>query len=176
MREPFTDEQFRRVYHETLDAMYAYTSRRCGGQRELAEDVTQEVWLRALDDWGRNGIPEKPFGWLTTAARNLILNNARRRVSVSIDLVSPSDVLAAVENNAASDSTEIASLMNEMLARLPQADAQLLESFHFDQLRMSQLATLYGTTERAIEGRLRRARARLRRELEITLKAERGLA
>jgi DNA-directed RNA polymerase specialized sigma24 family protein len=41
---------------------------------------------------------------------------------------------------------------------------------------MSQIAEAYGISERAVEGRLRRARERLRRELEITLKAERGFA
>jgi DNA-directed RNA polymerase specialized sigma24 family protein len=40
---------------------------------------------------------------------------------------------------------------------------------------MSQLAEVYGISERAVEGRLRRARERLRRELEITLKADGGL-
>ena len=36
-------------------------------------------------------------------------------------------------------------------------------------LKMSQLAEAYGTTEKAIEGRLRRAREKLRRELETLI-------
>jgi DNA-directed RNA polymerase specialized sigma24 family protein len=60
--------------------------------------------------------------------------------------------------------------------RIPQAEARLLESFHYDRFKMSQLAEAYGVSERAIEGRLRRARERLRKELELTLKAERGIA
>jgi DNA-directed RNA polymerase specialized sigma24 family protein len=59
---------------------------------------------------------------------------------------------------------------------LPKAEAQLLESFHYDRDRTAQLAERYGVSERAIEGRLRRARERLRREVELTLKTERGMA
>jgi RNA polymerase sigma-70 factor (ECF subfamily) len=176
MREPITEEQLQRTCDATIDVLYAYVSRRCGGQRELAEDVTQEVWLRAVTDWRRNGVPGNPIGWLTTVARNLILDHYRRRENLPLDQVSPAEVLAAVENNTVSDSAEISSLVSQALTRLPPAEAQLLESFHYDRFKMSQLAEAEGVSERAIEGRLRRARERLRRELEITLKGERGIA
>lgn len=176
MREAISEEQFRRIYHETVRVVYAYAARRCGGHRELAEDVTQEVWLRAVRDWRRNGAPDNPIGWLTTVARNLILNHQRRNEGVSLDSVSPTEVLAAVENNTVSDSAEITALVSRALTRLPQAEAQLLESFHYDRFKMSQLAETHGVSERTIERRLKRARESLRRQLEITLKAERGIA
>jgi RNA polymerase sigma-70 factor (ECF subfamily) len=176
MREPITQEQLQRICDATLDVLYAYVSRRCGGQRELAEDVTQEVWLRAVSDWRRNGAPDNPIGWLTTVARNLILDHYRRRESVPLDDVPAAAMLEVVESDAASDSAEIAGLVGHALTRLPPAEAQLLESFYYDRYKMSQLAEAEGVSERAIEGRLRRARARLRRELELTLKAIRGIA
>jgi RNA polymerase sigma-70 factor (ECF subfamily) len=176
MPERITDERFLQIYADTIDTLYASVSRRCGGQRELTQDVTQEVWLRAVREWRRRGEPDNALAWLTTVARNLILNELRRRQSVSLDVVSPAKVLAAVENNTVSDSAEVASVVSQALTRLPQKEARLLESFHYDRCKTSQLAEAYGVSERAIEGRLRRARERLRRELEITLKAERGLA
>jgi len=176
MEDRITEEQLRQIYRETIDALYRYTSHRCGAERELAEDVTQETWLRAVRDWRRNGAPSSPLAWLLTTARNLILNHLRRRPTISIDSMSPAEVLAAVEDNRVTDSTEIAAVVTQALLRLPEAEAQLLEQFHYDRLKMSQLAEAYGVSERAVEGRLRRARERLRRELEITLKMERGLA
>src|SRR5690349_11044468 len=103
---PVTEEALRRIYGETFNALYAYASRRCGGQRELAEDVTQETWLRAVREWPSSGLPDNPLGWLTTVARNLILNHYRRKVSESIDDVSPLDVLEAVERDTVSDRAE----------------------------------------------------------------------
>jgi RNA polymerase sigma-70 factor, ECF subfamily len=176
MHERITEEELRRIYRETIDALYGFASRRCGGQRELAEDVTQEVWLRAVREWRQKGAPNNPLAWLTTVARNLMLNHLRRREAVSLESVSPAEVLNALESNTVSDSAEIATVVREALTRLPKDEAQLLETFHYDRCKVAQLAEAYGISERAVEGRLRRARERLRRELEITLKAERGLA
>lgn len=164
-----------RIYWETIEPLYGYASRRCGGHRDLAEDVTQEAWLRALREWSKKGIPDSPLAWLTAVARNLIVDQLRRREHVPLDDVSAAELLTAVNDNAVSDSAAIASVVSDALTRLPKAEAQLLEAFHFDRFRVSQLATSYGISERAIEGRLRRARERLRHELELTLKAARGL-
>jgi RNA polymerase sigma-70 factor (ECF subfamily) len=160
------------IYWETIDALYGYSSRRCGGQRELAEDVTQETWLRAVREWRAKGVPASPIGWLTTVARNLIVDQLRRAEPLPLDSVpATSDVLTAVEQNDVSDSAEITSLVSRALLRLPRGEAQLLESFHFERRKVADLATSYGISERAVEGRLRRARERLRNELTITLKA-----
>ena len=171
MRDRLTEEQLRQIYADTISALYGYASRRCGGERALAEDVTQEVWLRAVREWRRHGVPANPLAWLITVARNLILNHLRRRPGVSLDSVSPAEVREAVERDAVGDSGEIASAVSHALTRLPDAEARLLEAFYFERLKMSQLAELYAISERAVEGRLRRARQRLRQELETTLKA-----
>ena len=176
MREPVTEARLLEIYWETVKALYGYASRRCGGDRELAEDVCQEAWLRAVREWRVKGIPEIPIAWLTTVAGNLIVDQLRRRENVPLESVSAAEVLTAVEEDDVSDSTAIVSALTNALARLPRAEAELLESFHFERNKMSQLATSYGVSERAIEGRLRRARERLRRELEITLKAAGGIA
>ena len=176
MRRPVTGEQLREIYRATIDDLYAYASRRCGGVRELAEDVTQEVWLRAVREWRRKGIPDVPLAWLTTVARNLILNHLRRKESLSLDAVSPTEILAAVDADELGESAEVATVVSHALARIPPAEAQLLEAFHYERYKVAQLAQAYGTSERAIEGRLRRARERLRRELEISLNAQGGLA
>jgi RNA polymerase sigma-70 factor (ECF subfamily) len=175
MPHPATEADLQRIYHETLDALYGYASRRCGGVRELTEDVVQETWLRAVREWRRKGIPETPLAWLTTVARNLLLNELRKRVHESIDTVTPADVMQALDEDEVADSADVASIVGHALERLPDAEARLLEAFHYERFRVAQLAAAYGTTERAIEGRLRRARERLRRELQDTLHTEGGI-
>lgn len=176
MADRITEADLERIYDDTIVELYAYVSRRCGGKRELAEDVTQEAWVRALRHWRAHGAPGNPIGWLTTVARNLIVSHFRRQETLSFESVSQAEVLAAVDANTISDSEEVASLVSQALTRIPEAEARLLETFHYDRLKMSQLAEVYGISERAVEGRLRRARERLRREIEITLKTHRGLA
>jgi RNA polymerase sigma factor (sigma-70 family) len=64
--------------------------------------------------------------------------------------------------------------VSHALARLPAAEARLLEAFHFEDRRVAQIAEGCGLSERAVEGRLRRARQRLRRELESVMEFEGG--
>ena len=174
--DQLSEEQFRTIYRANFDRLYGFVSRRCGGERELAEDIAQEAWFRALREWRRTGEPKSAIAWLTTVARNLLHSHHRRRAPLRIDSVAPSEITAAIDANTVADSIEVAALVTNALTRLPEGDARLLESFHFDRMKVAELATAHGVSERAIEGRLRRARERLRNELESTFKSMRGIA
>jgi len=157
------------IYRETIAALYGYVSRTCGGDRTLAEDVTQETWLRAVREWRRTGVPDQPIAWLTTVARNILVSYYRQKRAALLES-SAEDVLAAPDQRAATDSAEMSAAVCNALGRLPADQAQVLEAFHFEDQRMSQIADSMGVSERAVEGRLRRARQRLRRELEAIMK------
>jgi RNA polymerase sigma factor (sigma-70 family) len=45
----------------------------------LAEDLTQEALLAALEHWPATGIPEKPGAWLMATAKRRALDHLRRR-------------------------------------------------------------------------------------------------
>jgi RNA polymerase sigma factor (sigma-70 family) len=45
----------------------------------LAEDLTQDALLAALESWPRSGIPERPGAWLMATAKSGALDNLRRR-------------------------------------------------------------------------------------------------
>jgi DNA-directed RNA polymerase specialized sigma24 family protein len=79
MATPVPEERILEIYRETIVALYRYVSRNCSGDRTLAEDVTQETWLRAVREWRRKGIPEQPIAWLTTVARNLLASYYRTK-------------------------------------------------------------------------------------------------
>jgi RNA polymerase sigma-70 factor (ECF subfamily) len=165
-----TEEQILATYRETIEALYGYVSRNCGGDRTLAEDVTQETWLRAVREWRRKGQPDRPIAWLTTVARNILVSYFRRRRPASLDTAAAGEVLAALDEGRAAESSARTAVVCHALARLPAAQAQLLEAFHFEDRRTSQIAENLGLSERAVEGRLRRARQKLRRELESIMK------
>jgi len=162
------------VYRSTIAALYRYVSCNCCGDRALAEDVTQETWLRAVREWRAHGPPDEPMAWLVTVARNLLTSYYRRRRPAPIDSVWAAEVLAAADEGRAAESSEISATVCHALARLPPEQAQLLEAFHFEDRRMAHIARSFGLSERAVEGRLRRARQRLRRELESLLKIQGG--
>ena len=47
-------------------------------QLELAEDVVQDAFCRALEIWKVRGIPDNPSAWLMTTAKNRALDVVRR--------------------------------------------------------------------------------------------------
>lgn len=45
---------------------------------ELAEEVTQEAFIVALERWPSSGIPDNPAAWITTTAKNRAIDRLRR--------------------------------------------------------------------------------------------------
>jgi RNA polymerase sigma-70 factor (ECF subfamily) len=131
------------------------------GDAELAEDLTQEVWMRALEAWPRGGPPDEPLAWLIRVARNCLVSHFRR---ARLEAVDPS--ILDLEPAALRDrDDERAALVAWGLARLRRAHAEVLEAFYLEEKSVKQIASERWTSERAIEGRLRRARAKLRKVL-----------
>ena len=151
------------VYRDTINELYEFISRRSGGSRELAEDVTQETYLRATTAWARSGFPDCSLAWLQTVARNLLVNHYRRRQPELFDSTDIDTVLG----NAGSSGKEAVSLVCWGLARLKPRQARLLEAFYIDDRPVRRIADDFGVTERAIEGRLRRARFALKKLLYL---------
>jgi RNA polymerase sigma-70 factor (ECF subfamily) len=170
MAQPPTEDDIRRIYRETIDDLYEFVSRRCDGDRDLAEDITQEAWLRAVDAWAVKGVPDRPFGWLATVAARLLSNHLHRHVTERFaDGVG--DTISE-ETDGPTRSFERRSLVERALARLPFGQRWLIEAFHFERRPVAEIASSTGLSERAVEGRLRRARQGLRREIEADIATE----
>lgn len=48
---------------------------------ELIEDVVQSVLSKAIQTWGRSGLPDNPGAWLFRSARNLAIDTIRRELT-----------------------------------------------------------------------------------------------
>jgi RNA polymerase sigma-70 factor (ECF subfamily) len=67
-----------KVYHSDWGRIVA-TLIRLFGDFELAEEVAQEAFTAAVDQWRYSGIPDSPRAWLIQAARNKAIDRIRRR-------------------------------------------------------------------------------------------------
>ena len=166
MNSGFSEKNIKRIYHETFEPLFGSVVRLCASDRTLVEDVTQETWLRALDSWSRKGVPDDPLAWLICVARNIVLNHFRRKKPTSLHSIPRETVLAVVDDGYKTDSLEIAYLVNWALAQLPTSQASMLQAYYLEDRSVADLASEWGITDKAVEGRLRRARMRLRERLE----------
>jgi RNA polymerase sigma factor (sigma-70 family) len=70
------DRLFRRESGKVVAALV----KRFGTEHlELAEDILQDVLLKALSEWPSRGMPQRPIDWMITAARNLAVDHLRRK-------------------------------------------------------------------------------------------------
>jgi RNA polymerase sigma-70 factor (ECF subfamily) len=67
------------------------------GQRELAEDFFQETWIRVLERGHQYDGRHKFSTWLFTIARNLVIDNLRRRRPASLDSLADADDAASFD-------------------------------------------------------------------------------
>lgn len=149
------------VYREHTAPLYGFVSRRVGGDRTLAEDIVQDTWLRAVSAWPRRGVPDHPRAWLIKVARNLLVSHFRRRHPQPVD---PTE-LELEDDHYRPETPWAVSLVGWGLARMRRGQSELLEAFYFDDKSTREIAQECGLSERAVEGRLRRARQNLAKRL-----------
>jgi RNA polymerase sigma factor (sigma-70 family) len=56
------------------------------GDVGLAEDLAQDAFVQALEQWPRDGVPDKPGAWLTSTARRRAIDRIRRDVNLASKL------------------------------------------------------------------------------------------
>ena len=74
------------LVRETVNAVYLSDSRRVLstlirllGDFDLAEEAMHEAFRAALEQWPRDGVPDKPRAWLVSAGRFKAIDRVRRR-------------------------------------------------------------------------------------------------
>lgn len=148
-------------YRDTVRPLYAFVSRRTGYQRDLTEDVVQETYLKAVRHWRRTAKPAVPLAWLKTVARNTLISHYRQINPRSLDQLG----IDVTDNSRGEQNLENSLVLYYGLTHLKPQQALLLEALYFDGKRVSEIASELGLSERAVEGRLRRARKKLEKIL-----------
>jgi RNA polymerase sigma-70 factor (ECF subfamily) len=144
--------------------LQAYLLRLCGN-RELAEDLSQETFVRVLANLHRFDDRFRFSTWLFTIARRLWLNHAGRLRPLSdSDQVERQGANASGPAAVASDRehrTTLRRLLDAALATLtgPQRDAVLL--YHQQGMGIGEIARQAGVPEGTVKSHLFRARRRM---------------
>jgi RNA polymerase sigma-70 factor, ECF subfamily len=148
-------------YDETLPYVYGYLSARCGN-RTLAEDLTAETFLAAVDAVRKAEPPAMSRAWVLGVARHKLVDHWRRqtREERRLELVASA---AAVEADESWDARLDAVLVRRCLDQLAAQHRAALMLRYLDDLPVPDVASLLGRTVHATEALLVRARAAFRR-------------
>ena len=158
-----------RVLVERHLARIVAFARRVLGDREAAEDVAQETFLRLwtrADTW-RPGTARFTT-WLHRVALNLCLDRLGRRSEAPLDpAVDPRDESPSVA--ALVHGREVARRVDEAMAVLPESQRIAIALCHHQGLRNIEAADAMGVTVEALESLLARGRRTLRARLRDLL-------
>lgn len=133
---------------------------RMTGRRDVADDLSQEVFLRVVGALANGGPVGHERGWIFSIARNLVADRYRR-----------GDHRPARVENASEPAQEgtqaLAFDLARSFARLANADREVFLLKEVGGLTYEEIAEVCGCTVDAVRGRLRRTRVALRAMLSL---------
>jgi RNA polymerase sigma-70 factor (ECF subfamily) len=157
--------------HEAYNARLYNFLARLSNNRDVAEDLLEETWLRLVAHAARLQPDTRLSPWLFTVARNLHTSYRRsRQIEDSGDVdaglwvqgtATPSPLEAVAAN-------ELERRVTAALAALPTIYREALLLVGIEGLRPSEAAAVCGISAEAMRQRLARARAVLDRQLTAT--------
>ena len=145
------------LYDRALPQVYGYLVRRCGSA-PLAEDLTSETFLAAVDACRRAAVPDLTVGWLVGVARHKLVDHWRRQAAEErrLEAVAHQPVAEVEPGVDPSELDERRALAT--LARLGPHHRAALTLRYLDGLSVPRVAAEMDRTVHATEALLVRAR------------------
>jgi len=151
------------------------TAARLTGNDTQAEDISQEVFLKAFENYSHLGTSPTAGGWLKTVATNLSLNHLSRyrnrwrffsefkreadagdeRDSAEVEFAAPDTFFGGV------DARERRAVVEQALAQLPSHQRVPLVLYHFEDMPYEDIAKKTGVSLAKVKPDILRARAAL---------------
>ena len=160
-------ESFSRVceqYYRPLVAVaYAQLA-----DRDMAEDAAQEALLAAYRGITRLKKPDRFAGWLTSICRNIATDmvraRARQKHAESAD--------CGPVRSASRRESDTVAVVRELISRLEPGMKEVVYLRYYSRMSYARIAQALGISEEAVNGRLRRARNKIRRQLPRRISTE----
>ena len=162
------DRLIEEVQHRLLRYLLFLT-----GNREVSEDLFQEVWIRVLLRGAQFNGKSRFDTWLFTIARNLVIDLSRKRTMASLDEMSESSdherPFEIIDNEPSPldqfRSGEDRAEVHQVLVRLESRSREVLVLRFYEELSLEEIATITGAPLSTVKSRLYRGLAAVKPEL-----------
>jgi RNA polymerase sigma-70 factor, ECF subfamily len=166
MRPPDAAELFHR--HHLVVFRFL---RRMTGSASVAEDLTQDVFLRVVRGIGEYEERSREVSWIFRIARNVLIDRHRAQAGAPASIELDDAMLAPMR-----PAQMLGVALDEALSRLGPEDREAFLMREVVGLGYRDIAEATGVTPDAVRMRIYRARAALRRELGPSVHAaEKGM-
>ncbi len=163
-----SEQAWQQLFDRHFDAVYRFCLVLTGARHDLAEELTQQVFVTAAGRIHRFDPRRAAFrAWLYGVARNrhmaIQAREKRRKRHEESSSNGSYEIVAKGETDLR---------VHEALARLPSHYRIVLDEKYLRGLTMNEIAANNGASVEAIESLLRRARAGFAREYELIITLE----
>lgn len=155
-RDPRQFDALYRIYFQTI---YDYFWYRVGHDHDVAEDLTQDVFVRAFKGLHRFSYTGASYrSYLLTVAHNILVNYYRKEKPIPLDTVPdiPVEIWDDIEKE-----DRLQRLWRE-IQKLPIQERDILYLFHRRGYSVREIASITKKTENAVKLTLSRARKKLK--------------
>jgi RNA polymerase sigma-70 factor (ECF subfamily) len=175
-----TDSQQFEAFMKAYQNMVFTTAVRLLGTEAEAEDVSQEVFLKAYERYAELKDSPTVGGWLKTVTRNLCLNHLTRyraRWRFFSEMRSEDDDDDGMVPEWAAPDTherqvaagEQRQLLEAVLQKLPPAQRVPLVLYHFEDMSYEEIAARLRASLSKVKTDIHRGREALRKKLRLTM-------
>ena len=161
---------FEELYRRHKGGLFRFVLRSVR-ERALAEELYQEIWMRAIEARGRYEPQAKFSTWLYTIAHNKLVDHWRKRglTLVSLDQAQDAGFDAPAGPDAQpqqiAEAKQGLALFTQALAALPAAQREAFLMHHEAEMSVAEIASATGVNAEAAKSRLRYAVAKLKEAL-----------
>ena len=151
--------------------VHALVLRKIGNFQD-AEELTQDVFLRAYENLSTLRDPDRFAGWLYVIAKRVCVSWLRKQRPVMRPLegmpVKEIEALSYrryVLEQQQTDTTEaLQDAVEEMLRRLPRHERTIIRLYYLREMQLNEIGKHLGMSVNTIKSRLSRARRRLQKQ------------
>lgn len=155
------EQQFINAYKEHADALFRYCYLRVS-DRELAKDLLQSVCLRAWQFVQKGGTIDNMRAFLFTTAHNLVIDEYRKKKTVSLDALSEEGFEVASEQKGNPGDRLDGERAIAFLRAIPKMYREAIYMQYVEGLSIKEIAEITGESENNISVRIHRGLQKLR--------------
>lgn len=160
---------FEELYRRHKGGLYRFVLRSVR-DRALAEELYQEIWMRAIEARGRYEVQAKFTTWLYTIAHNRLVDHWRKRGLKLVSLDQDEDAVEppatpSYEPEKILEGKQSLARFARALAALPPAQREAFLLHQEAEMSVAEIAGATGTNEEAAKSRLRYAVSKLKEAL-----------
>ena len=147
------------------------------GDFHIAEEITQDTFLRVYKSLATLKNPNLFAGWLYVIANRLCINWSQKNSPVmqSLEDTPMEEIEKSAYTHYLSEQCEVkasdrhSEIVQKLLQKLPESERTVVTLYYLGEMTAKEIAKFLGVSVNTIKSRIRRARERLRNEEELLI-------